>query len=224
MQAALSSLLSCALAIPVARALFRRRFPGRGAVIALTGAPFILPVIVAVLGIIAVYGRAGPISEGLQALGTGPLSIYGLPGILLAHVFFNLPLVVRLLLQGWDEVPAERLRLAASLGLGKDMTITESATAFVGVNQQGHAFFRSCLSGDQRFFDIGNCEPLRIDVALGAINHRRGAIDFPAQFEDHATGTVAFKETELVEVAADTLVFTAALANAKAIGWAAVLG
>jgi thiamine transport system permease protein len=50
-QAALSALVSTLLAIPVARALARRRFPGRTLLITLMGAPFLLPVIVAVLGL-----------------------------------------------------------------------------------------------------------------------------------------------------------------------------
>lgn len=114
-QAALSALCSAALAVPVARALTRRRFPGRGLLLTLLGAPFLLPVIVAVLGLIAVFGRNGWISAGLVALGLPPLSIYGLTGVVLAHVFLNLPLATRLILQGWQRIPAERLRLAAAL-------------------------------------------------------------------------------------------------------------
>ncbi|UWQ21765.1 thiamine/thiamine pyrophosphate ABC transporter permease ThiP [Jannaschia sp. W003] len=110
-QAALSAALSVALAVPVARALARRAFPGRGAVVLLLGAPFILPTIVAVLGLVAVFGRSG----WLGALGV-EADIYGAHGVILAHVFFNMPLAVRLLLQGWSAIPGERLRLAASLG------------------------------------------------------------------------------------------------------------
>ena len=46
-QAALSALISTLLAIPLARALARRRFPGRVAMVALMGAPFLLPVAMA---------------------------------------------------------------------------------------------------------------------------------------------------------------------------------
>lgn len=116
-QAALSALLSVAFAIPLARALARRRFPGRGVLITLLGAPFILPVIVAVLGLLTVFGRTGWLNTGLDAVGMPTLSIYGLHGVVLAHVFFNLPLATRLLLQGWQSVPAERFRLAAQLDL-----------------------------------------------------------------------------------------------------------
>lgn len=116
-QAFLSALLSCLLAIPAARALSRRQFPGRDALVTILGAPFILPVIVAILGLLAVFGREGMISQLLLAVGLPRLSVYGLHGILLAHVFFNLPLATRLILQGWSEIPAERFRLAAQLGL-----------------------------------------------------------------------------------------------------------
>ncbi len=115
-QAALSALVSVLAAVPVARALARRRFAGRGALVTLLGAPFLLPVIVAVLGLLAVFGRGGILNAGLVALGLPPVSIYGLHGVVLAHVFFNLPLAVRFLLQGWLAIPSERFRLAASLG------------------------------------------------------------------------------------------------------------
>ena len=115
-QAGLSAAISVALAVPVARALARRRFAGRRALIALLGVPFILPVIVAVLGLLAVFGRAGWINGALALAGLPPVSVYGLHGVVLAHVFLNLPLATRLILQGWQEVPAERFRLAAQLG------------------------------------------------------------------------------------------------------------
>jgi thiamine transport system permease protein len=121
-QAALSALLSCALAIPVARALHRRRFVGRDLLISLMGAPFILPVIVAVFGLIAVFGRRGFINAALGQFGIEPLSIYGAQGVIVAHVFFNLPLATRMILHGWQAIPSERFRLAASLGFGPTQT------------------------------------------------------------------------------------------------------
>jgi len=115
-QALISATISVGLAIPVARALARRRFRGRGLLITLLGAPFILPVIVAVLGLLAVFGRNGLVSMAFGWVGLLPVQIYGLHGVVLAHVFFNLPLATRLILQGWSSIPAERFRLAACLG------------------------------------------------------------------------------------------------------------
>ncbi|MDP5359628.1 MAG: thiamine/thiamine pyrophosphate ABC transporter permease ThiP, partial [Paracoccaceae bacterium] len=115
LQAFLSAAISVVLAIPVARALARRRFAGRRLLITLLGAPFLLPVIVAVLGLLAVFGRGGIMNNGLALFGFAPISIFGLHGVVLAHVFFNLPLAVRFMLQGWLAIPAERFQLAASL-------------------------------------------------------------------------------------------------------------
>lgn len=117
-QALLSAICSTLLAIPVARALARRRFAGRGLLITLMGAPFLLPAVVAVLGLLAIFGRSGLLNTGLQALGLPPVQIYGLHGVVLAHVFLNLPLATRMILQGWQAIPAERMRLGQSLGFG----------------------------------------------------------------------------------------------------------
>ena len=116
-QAVLSTVVSCLLAMPVARALARTTFRGRRALIVLMGAPFLLPVIVAVLGLVSLYGRNGFLNQTLQALGLPTVTIYGLHGVVLAHVFFNLPLATRMLLNGWHAIPAERFRLAQTLGL-----------------------------------------------------------------------------------------------------------
>ena len=116
-QATLSASISVVLAIPVARALARRRFLGRSILVTLLGAPFLLPVIVAIFGLLAIWGRSGILSQLLQSAGADRLNIYGLSGVLLAHVFFNLPLVTRLILQGWGRIPVEHFRLSAQLGM-----------------------------------------------------------------------------------------------------------
>lgn len=119
LQAGLSTLLSVALAIPVARALARRRdFAGRSWIIRLSAVPLGLPALVATLGIVEVWGRRGAVNQMLAALGLdNPISVYGLAGILIAHVFFNLPLATRLLLAGLERIPAEYWLTSANLGM-----------------------------------------------------------------------------------------------------------
>ncbi len=116
-QAALSAFFACVLAVPTARALARRRFRGRGALIALMGAPFLLPTVVAVIGMLAIYGRSGIANQVLAFLHLPPFSIFGLHGVVLTNVFFDLPLATRILLNGWYAIPTERFRLAETLGL-----------------------------------------------------------------------------------------------------------
>lgn len=119
-QALLSTLLSVVPALFVARAFSRHpRFFGRGFILQLFAVPLALPAIVAALGILALYGRAGYFAGILSQIGgqSWP-GIYGLSGILVAHVFFNLPLSVRLFLEALGTVPADQWRLASQLGMG----------------------------------------------------------------------------------------------------------
>lgn len=117
-QAFLSSLLSVFPAIFLARALYRRRFAGRLALLRLCAMTLILPVLVAVFGILSVYGREGWLASLWHIFGLEwHFSPYGLQGILLAHVFFNLPMAARLLLQTLEQIPGEQRQLAAQLGM-----------------------------------------------------------------------------------------------------------
>lgn len=110
LQAGLSTVLSLALGLPLARALARQSaFPGRAMLLRFLNLPLALPAIVVIIGIIEVYGAKGWLG--------GLFDIYGLQGILLAHVFFNVPLAARLILSDLERIPAESWKLSAQLGL-----------------------------------------------------------------------------------------------------------
>ncbi|MCZ2723270.1 thiamine/thiamine pyrophosphate ABC transporter permease [Marinomonas sp. 15G1-11] len=114
-QAFLSSIISIGFAVPIASALMHRQFFGRDALFQLFAVSMVVPSIVAILGIVVVYGRAGWISRW-----TGiDVPLYGLLGILLAHIFFNLPLAVRLLVQAYSLIPQGQWRLAYQLGFSR---------------------------------------------------------------------------------------------------------
>ncbi|GBU12974.1 thiamine transport system permease [Enterobacterales bacterium] len=117
-QALLSALFSVLPAILLARALFRRRFPGRLILLRLCAMTLVLPVLMAVFGILSVYGRQGWLAQLCGWFGVNyTFSPYGLKGILLAHIFFNMPLAARLLLQSLDNIATEQRQLAAQLGM-----------------------------------------------------------------------------------------------------------
>ncbi len=115
-QATLSTLLSVGLAIPTARAFARQtKFTGRDSLLKLFALPLALPALVGVLAILGLWGRAGWINQL-----TGDLlsfSIFGLSGILIAHIFFNLPLATRLFLTSLERIPVENWRLASQLDM-----------------------------------------------------------------------------------------------------------
>jgi len=109
-QATLSTICSVLPAILVARALaLQPSFPMRGLLLRLFALPLVVPAVVAVMGVVSVYGSDGWISLGR--------SLYGLNGILLAHVFFNLPLAVRLLLPQWRTISEHHWQLSDQLGM-----------------------------------------------------------------------------------------------------------
>nr|WP_298373369.1 thiamine/thiamine pyrophosphate ABC transporter permease [uncultured Halomonas sp.] len=120
-QASLSTLLALGLGIPVALALARRpRFPGRGLLLRAMELSLVIPSLIALFGLVAVHGRQGwaaPLWEWLTGSPSGYL--YGLSGIVLAHVFYNLPLAARLMLQELERSPAVHWRLVAQLGLSR---------------------------------------------------------------------------------------------------------
>ncbi|MFP3029323.1 MAG: thiamine/thiamine pyrophosphate ABC transporter permease ThiP [Arsenophonus sp.] len=117
-QALLSTLLSVIPGIFIAKALFRRYSTCRILFLRLCSITLVLPALVVILGLLTVYGRMGWIAQFCQFLGINyQFTIYGLKGILLAHVFFNLPLASQMLLLALDSIPVEQRQLAAQLGM-----------------------------------------------------------------------------------------------------------
>jgi thiamine transport system permease protein len=116
-QAAISTLLSVGLALPVALAVARRgQFFGRTLLLGLMLVPLGMPVLPVVFGIVEIWGRQGLVNDLLHLAGIdATLSVYGLPGILIGHVFFNLPLAARLMVRALDTVPRDEWRTAAVL-------------------------------------------------------------------------------------------------------------
>ena len=107
-QAFLSTLLSVFIGLLVARAFVRfPKFPFRSLILGLFGLPLVVPAVVAVLGIVSVYGKQGWLPLGHN--------LYGLTGILLAHCFFNIPLAVRLLIPTWNTIPDQHWRMSSQL-------------------------------------------------------------------------------------------------------------
>ena len=118
LQALASTALALLSAIPVALALSHKpAFPGRTLIVSLFSLSLVIPTIVAIYGIVAVFGRTGWLNEALSLFDITPFSFYGLPGILIAHVFFNMPLAARILLNSLESVPADNWHLCRQLGM-----------------------------------------------------------------------------------------------------------
>jgi thiamine transport system permease protein len=119
-QATLSTLLSLAVGLMLAWSLAHQpRFPGRAALIALFASSLVLPTLIVAFGIITVLGNHGWINRLIESLTEHSMGgfIYGLGGILVAHVYLNGSFAAMGLLRAFESIPMEKYRLAKSLGL-----------------------------------------------------------------------------------------------------------
>jgi len=98
-QALLSTLLTLAVGLPAAFVIARYRFPGKDTLRLLSTLPFILPTVVVAAGFTALLGPRGLLNTWLMAalnLDNPPISFMNTLGaILLAHVFYNTSVVIR---------------------------------------------------------------------------------------------------------------------------------
>lgn len=117
-QALLSALLSLFFGILLARAFYYVEFVGKAFLLKIMSLTFVLPVLVAIFGLIGIYGASGWIAQFFHFFDrTWTDSIYGLSGILIAHLFFNIPLATKLFLQSLESIPYEQHQLAAQLNI-----------------------------------------------------------------------------------------------------------
>ena len=100
-QAAVTCGVTLLLGLPMAWVLARREFAGRRLLLRGLMLPFVVPTLVAALGVLSLWGHA------LQ--GTPWLLLYG-------NLFFNLCVVVRAGVDGLSSVSAARVAAARSLG------------------------------------------------------------------------------------------------------------
>ena len=116
-QAALSALASVALGLPGAYVLARYDFRGRETVRSLTIVPFVLPSILVAVGFLAMFGQTGVLNDLLGAVGLGPVEVvFTLEAIVLAHAFYNAPLVIRLVATAWESVDRRQVETARAMG------------------------------------------------------------------------------------------------------------
>jgi len=116
-QAALSTVASVLLGLPGAYVLARFEFRGRETLRSLTIVPFVLPAIMVAVGFVAMFGRTGLFNDLLGLVGLGPISVlYSLEAIVLAHAFYNAPLVTRLVATAWESVDRRQVESARSMG------------------------------------------------------------------------------------------------------------
>ncbi len=117
-QAFVSTVLSILVGTLLAWSLAHQgSFKGRDFLVALLSSSLVLPTLIVAFGIISILGQNGWINRVLLYLFDYSFenSIYGLGGILIAHVYLNASFVARSLLHIFESIPKERYKLAKSL-------------------------------------------------------------------------------------------------------------
>lgn len=113
-QAGITCVLALLLGLPVAWVLARLEFPGRALVLRLLMLPFVVPTLVAAMGVLALWGPRGWLGEPMAAAGW---SLEDTPWLLLyGNLFFNLCVVVRAGVDALEQVSAQRVAAARTLG------------------------------------------------------------------------------------------------------------
>ncbi len=119
-QAALSTLLTLIIGLPGAYLLARYTFRGKGLLLALTTIPFVLPTVVVAAAFNALLGPRGWVNLGLMEwldLSNPPIRfINTLWAILLAHIFYNTTIVLRMVGDFWSHIDPRISQAGQTLG------------------------------------------------------------------------------------------------------------
>jgi thiamine transport system permease protein len=119
-QAALSTILTLSIGLPGAYLLARFQFRGKSLLQALMGIPFVMPTLVVAAAFNALLGARGWINLGLMQIfniSTPPIQFTNtLAAILIAHVFYNTTIVLRMVGDFWSHLDPRLEQAARVLG------------------------------------------------------------------------------------------------------------
>lgn len=128
-QAAVSTALTVLAALPAAYVFARFTFRGKALLHALTTIPFVLPTVVVAASFSALIGPRGWINEGLKTvlkIDYAPIDLqHTIWIILLAHVFYNFTIVLRLVGGFWANLDPRLENAARVLGADRRRTFLE---------------------------------------------------------------------------------------------------
>ncbi|MBN1230531.1 MAG: iron ABC transporter permease [Anaerolineales bacterium] len=119
-QASLSTILTLFIGLPGAYLLARYNFPGKSVLKAVTAIPFVLPTLVVAASFNTLIGTKGWLNLGLMSLfnlSSPPIQLtHTLAAILIAHVFYNTTIVLRMVSSFWEQLDTRLVSAARSLG------------------------------------------------------------------------------------------------------------
>ena len=143
-QAGVTTFLAVSLGVPVAWVMARWRFAGRGWLLQTLMLPFVVPTLVAAMGVLAWWGPQGVLGQWL------PWTASESPWLLIAgNLFFNLCLVIRAGVAGFSSQSAAQFDVARTLGATPWRTFwrLELPHAMPAILSAASLVFLYCLGG-----------------------------------------------------------------------------
>lgn len=128
-QAILSTLITLIIGLPGAYLFARYNFRGKALLRAITGVPFVMPTLVVAAGFNALLGPHGWVNLGLMRifnLSQAPIQfLHSYPAIIVAHVFYNTTIVLRMVGDFWSHLDPRLGKAAQVLGANRWKVFTK---------------------------------------------------------------------------------------------------
>ena len=185
-QGTLSAGIAVAWGYPCGVFVGRHAFRGRELLLSFLLIPFLLPPLVVVLGIDEVFGSASPLLPELGVLG------HGLPGIVLANVFYNTSIVALFTTAGIANAAPRLEEAVTSLGGGGWLRFRDvwGRASLLGAASGGLLTFLLSFVGFAAPLLLGGPANLTIEVWIYDLT--RTVFAAPAEASGLALWTVAF--------------------------------
>jgi thiamine transport system permease protein len=135
-QAALSTILTLAIGLPGAYLLARYEFRGKSLLQALSAVPFVIPTVVVAAAFYALLGPRGWLNLAAMrifGLSAAPIHLTNtIYAILLAHIFYNTTIVLRMVGDFWSHIDPRLNQAARTLGANRLTTFFKITLPLIG--------------------------------------------------------------------------------------------
>src|SRR4029450_13754258 len=120
---AAATVITTALAVPLAFALARLPVPGKAAILAMAALPLVLPSFVSAYAIVLLLGNGGIVTAWLKGWGLDIGTIYGARGIVLVYTLTLYPYVLLPTVSAFKAVDVSMEEAAQGLGSSPGRTV-----------------------------------------------------------------------------------------------------
>lgn len=185
-QAACSTLVALLIGLPFGFFCAKRKFWGQKILLSLSAVPFCAPSLLVALGYVTFLGLNGGLNQFLMfifGLKEPPVKfLYSFFGLIIAHGFYNFPLIMKTVCDAWEHLPPQPEESARLLG-ASDFRIFRTITIYQllpSVASSGMITFIYCFLSFilvLLFGGIGN-STLEVEIYKAA----RGQLDFNKAF------------------------------------------